>query len=405
DKFEPGERDEGDVDKPEEPELSIKAATLIDRNNIRVSYSHRLTEQPQSLGLALRTLRELQPRKTLGLPVKSDATWDVVLPENTLADSYGAVRASLVADLGDRRVESVPVWIVQEENLTYEPSEGSSSSKSRIEETGEGLLEYLDELGKRRGISAVIEYLQKANIQFHDSGGGIVDKRRFRVRMTDPFHSDTKPDWLINAKDEKGNLTKAIYDFVDRHYKQKLRKHASRGNINSIENFLDIFIALIRLLYMYYKKGAVKQGRFIGFACELLEVATSGKSTKKDLFEPAFEEKKKDDSYKGYLISLLNSLHDDIELLQEVCHETNYCAEVRAVLILAQNVPFMLHEQKHDGQITIHPNQTLPARAKMIAGAFAKCGLEEPTSEDVRKALESYHMFSHKEIEDLIFEM
>jgi hypothetical protein len=44
--------------------------------------------------------------------------------------------------------------------LTYEPGEGGGTIKKRVEETGEGLHELLDEIGNRDGIRGVIEFLQ-----------------------------------------------------------------------------------------------------------------------------------------------------------------------------------------------------------------------------------------------------
>ena len=127
--------------------------------------------------------------------------------------------------MNGEHVESVPIWIVQEERLTYEPGEGFSSSKSRIEETGDGLPEYLDEIGRRDGANAVAEYLRHFNIRFNDGTGRPAGKRKFRIRKSDPFQSDVAPDWLLNAKREAEEVEQAIYDFVDRHIKKKLKKH------------------------------------------------------------------------------------------------------------------------------------------------------------------------------------
>ena len=49
--------------------------------------------------------------------------------------------------------------------------EGSSSTQSRVEESGEGLTEFLEEMGKRDGVAAVIEYLRHTNIRFYDGEG------------------------------------------------------------------------------------------------------------------------------------------------------------------------------------------------------------------------------------------
>ena len=392
DDFEPGSSESPESENIETPTLGISAAVLLDPDHVRVSYSHSLDETPKQLRLAIRTTGEVHPRKSLPIPVKTKAIETVVLPENTLADCHGAILASLIADLSDERLESVPVWIVQEERLTHEPGEGSSSSKGRIEETGEGLHEYLDELGNRDGASAVAEYLRHLNIRFNDGSGGLGGKRRFRIRVTDPFRADTAPDWLLNAKQEPNELEKAIYDFVDRHDKRKLRKHAELGNINGMENFLDIFTTLVGVLYRYYRRDVVKRGWLIGSTCTLLEVATSGRETEKEYFD-------------GYLYALWDSLRGDVAVLQEVCDETNYCAEVRAALLIAQMVRYVPDEQPMYGKAPQRPRHVLEHRSKMVSEAIRECALEEPSRNDVRKALEAYRLFSENEIAALIAEL
>lgn len=285
----------------------------------------------------------------------------------------------------------MPVWIVQEERLTHEPSEGASSSKSRIEETGEGLPEYLDEIGKRDGAGAVAEYLRHLNIRFSDGTGRFGGKRRFRVRISDPYHDDSAPEWLINAKRESDEVEQAIYDFVDRHIKRKLQKHAERGNINGMENFLDIFTTLMEVLCRWYRRNTVKGGRLIGAVIRMLEVATSGKDTEKEWFD-------------GYLYSLWDSLGGDVELLQEVCDEMNYCGEIRAALLIAQHVRYQPGEILFGRQIK-RPKETLSMQEKMVSDAIRECELRRPVSADVQKALERYRMLSKEEVVALLGEL
>ena len=300
--------------------------------------------------------------------------------------------ASLIADVaGDEKLESLPIWIVQEDQLTYEPGEGSSSSKSRIEETGDGLPEYLDELGRRDGPAAIAEYLRHLNIRFNDGAGRRAGKRKFRVRISDPFQSDIAPDWLLNAKREADQVEKAIYDFVDRHIKKKLKKHSERGNINGMENFLDIFTTLVKVLYRWHKRDVVRRGHLIGKLVTMLEVATSGKEAEKEWFD-------------GYLYSVYDSIGGDIDLLQEVCTENNYCGEICTALMIVQMVRFQPGEVLYGKEIQ-RPNQTLEVQSKMVKEAITECYLEHPSSDEVRKALEGYRMFSDSEMEMLIAEL
>ena len=94
------------------------------------------------------------------------------------------------------------MWVIQEHRLTYEPSGEGSSARQKVEETGEGLAEILDEIGKREGIGAVIEYLRHMNIRFNDEEGGLFVGRKFRLRPRDPFHADMAPEWLLQHQKE-----------------------------------------------------------------------------------------------------------------------------------------------------------------------------------------------------------
>lgn len=392
DDFDPGVEQPPESETSETKSLRLQSAVLLDPEHIRISFSHSLGKNVTALWIAIRTPGETRPRKTLKLSLKEDATETLFLPENTLTDCNATILASLNAELTDGdQIESVPVWIVQEERLTYEPGEGSSTSKSRIEDTGEGLPEYLDEIGRRDGVSAVAEYLRHLNIRFNDGIGRLAGKRKFRIRKSDPFQDDVAPEWLLNNKREANEVEQAIYDFVDRHIKKKLKKHSERGNINGMENFLDIFTTLVKVLYRWYKRDVVKRGRLIGPMITMLEVATSGKVSEKEFFD-------------GYLYSVYDNISGDVELLQEVCTENNFCGEIHAALLILQWIRFQPGEILYGKQIE-RPKQTLEQQSMMVIDAVSVCSIEPPSVDEVRKALQGYRMFSEVEIEELIGEL
>lgn len=372
--------------------LRINSALLTDTNQLRISYSHQLDPPPDSLRVTIRTPGESRPRVSKGIPKKSKSSETVPLSDKDLADSHGTLLASLVAEVGGEKIESLPVWIIQESRLTYEPGEGSSSSKSKIEDTGEGLPEYLDELGKRDGVAAVVDYLRHLNIRFQGGGDGGFGQRKFRLKIRDPFHADIAPEWLIESKTKTADLEEAIYEFVDRHERKRLLKHASLGNINGMENFLDIFTTLVRLLYVYYRRGVVKRGKLIGRFCTFVELATIGNGTENEQFD-------------GYLYSVYDSLSGDVDLLQEVCDETNYLAEVRAALLIVQSVRFDPNENPTYGPKATRPREVLQSYAKAVAEGIRECDLNEPAPKDVQRALENYRMFSEAEIAALVAEL
>lgn len=391
DDFVPGEAESPGADGTV-PSLRINSALLTDTNQLRVSYSHRLDPPPDSLRVTIRTPGETRPRVSKGIPKKSKSTETVPLSDKDLADSHGTLLASLLAEVGGEKIESLPVWVIQESRLTYEPGEGSSSSRSKIEDTGEGLPEYLDELGKRDGVAAVVDYLRHLNIRFQGGGGGGFGQRKFRLKIRDPFHADIAPEWLIESKTKTADLEEAIYEFVDRHERKRLLKHASLGNINGMENFLDIFTTLVRLLYVYYRRGVVKRGKLIGRFCTFVELATIGKDTENEQFD-------------GYLYSVYDSLSGDVDLLQEVCDETNYLAEVRAALLILQSVRFDPNENPTYGPKATRPREVLQSHAKAVAEGIRECDLNEPAPKDVQRALENYRMFSNAEIAALVAEL
>lgn len=390
DDFVPGDADEPQSDV-ELPALRIESAVLSERNEIRLSYSDNLQPPSTTLRLQLRTPNEIHPRASL--PVPKGRNYAVVsVPESVLSESYGTLLATLVAESDGEKVESFPAWVIQEHRLTYEPGEGSSSPRSRVEETGEGLPEFLDELGKRDGKAAIIEYLNRTTIRFQDGGGAGPGQRSFRLTLRDPFQADIAPEWLINLKGASDDLEQALYDFADRHEKRRLCKHAERGNINGMTNFLDIFRALVRVLFVYYKLGVTKRGKLIGRFCRYLELATSGNDSENEACD-------------GYLYSLYDNLSGDVDLLQKVCDEANYLAEVRALLLIVQKIRFDPNESPLYGTKATRPREVLQQYAKGVAEAIRECGLDEPSADAVQRALERHQMLTTDEVTQLLGEL
>jgi len=386
--FDPGNEQEPEADSGDATTVRLDSVLLTEAGEFKVSYRHCLTNRPSSLRLAIRTPGEQRPRAFLSVPNKESGTATVVAPDSALRDAHGTILASLVAEVGDERIESPPIWVIQEGRLTYEPSgEGSSSAKSKVEESGEGLSEFLEELGKRDGVSAVIEYLRHLNIRFNDGGGGIHGGRLFRLRIRDPFHADIAPEWLLNAKGDTTTLADAIYDFADRHEKQRLRRHAKRGNINGMENFLDIFTALVRVLFVYYKRGIVHRNMLIARVIAYVEIATHGFDTSQEYCD-------------GYLNSVNDNLGDP-DYLQEVCDELNFLAHIRAAFLIVQRIRYVPDEKATWGTPPKRPSECLPDHRKRLREHIKELGLEEPTKANIMKALGEYQMFTPIELAEM----
>lgn len=390
--FEPGKEELPEDDLPEIPSLRISSAILLESGQLRVSYAHDLNEEPTALRIAIRGPGEPRERTSVKVPNRRQASETVALPEVALADTHSTLLASLVVESPSGRRESMPVWIVQEGRLTYQASEGSSSTQRKIEDSGEGLIPYLDELARREGALAAIEYLHRLNIRFHDGGGGLRFGRRFRLVIRDPFHTDTAPEWLLQSTSHWDDLEAAIYGFVDRHEKSCLRKHAVRGNINGMGNFLDIFTTILRLLYTNYRRGIVKRGRLIGYMTDLIEIATDGN---RDQAKPS----------DGYLSSVYDNLAGDSDLIQEACDETNFLGEMYATLLIVQKIRYVPNEQSLYGPSPTRPKEVLGKWSDLLRTTVAELGLASPTSESVMNALRQHALFSDSEISDMLAEL
>jgi hypothetical protein len=384
--FEPGTEQEPGAEESPPPHLYVASALLGESGDLRISYRHDLASIPLSLHLALRVVGEPRPRALFPLPNRHSGIATVTPQRAVLENAHGTILASLVAEVGDVRHEGPPVWVIQEQRLTYEPSgQDPSGRQSRIEESGEGLIEFLEELGKRDGVSAMIDYLRHLNIRFDDGGGAAYQARRFRLRIHDPFHPDVAPDWLLHADKETDDLAAAIFDFVDRHYKQRLCKHARRGNVNGVENFLDILTALVRVLYVYYVRDVVHRDQLIGRLCRYLEIATRGLDVSGE-------------SADGYLLSLHENLRNS-RYLREVSEKTNLLGHLRAILLIAQRVRFRLGERTSWG-VSRRFTDCLHDQSHGLRGTIREVHLNEPSATNIMKALGEYSMFLPAELEE-----
>jgi len=384
--FEPGSDEEADPHNDASSGLKLTSALLLEDGQLRVSFQATLDPRPDSLRVALRTPGESLPRAQEAVPNRESGTVTLAFDPAALRDAHGTILASLVAKLPDGQRVSDPLWVIQEHRLTYEPGgDGASSTARKIEDTGEGLPEFLEEIGKRDGIAAVIEYLRHLNIRFND-GGRLFVGRKFRLRPRDPFHADVAPDWLLHHRGEAAGLAPAIMDFVERHVRGRLVKHTRRGNVNGMENFLDIFTAIVRLLYVYHVRGVVQRGGLVGQVIRCIEVATGGVD-------------EADLTCDGYLLAVDDNIRDE-EVLQQASNAVNFTGHVRAALMIAQKVRFLPNESDRHGTPPKRPRQCLPTTAASVRNAFAQVGLAEPSWQDVRDALEQYRMFSDKELSE-----
>src|SRR5262249_49943681 len=128
--FEPGSDEEPDASDRASVGLKLISALLLGDGQLRVSYEAPLDPKPESLRVAIRTPGEPLPRAQEPVPTKESGTATVAFDPSVLRDAHGTLLASLVAKFTDGQHESAPVWVIQEDRLTYEPGgEGASSAK------------------------------------------------------------------------------------------------------------------------------------------------------------------------------------------------------------------------------------------------------------------------------------
>jgi hypothetical protein len=392
DDFEPGPAEDSENEALKVERLRIDAAVLTAGNRLELCYSNDLGRTATALRLEIRTPVETRPRASVPLRIASRATDVAALPEGCLDEPHGIVLAMLSATVGDTIIRSAPVWIVQERHLTFEAAVATQSKRHQVEETGEGLTEVLDEIGASQGVHGVVEYLQHLSIRFYDGSEGIVGPRPFRIAPRDPFVDDRLPDWILALREPTSTLEETICDFVDRHERLRLHKHADRGNINGMPNFVDIFTTLTRLMLVYYRRGVVKRRRLIARYCNLIAVATDGRHTEEEEF-------------KGYLSSTFVNIGRDCALLQEACDETGYLSKLRAALLIVQNIRSELEPKVDGGERPARPRDMLSVWAGLVGSTIRGCCLAEPQIEKVRQALIRYGIRNTGEVFRLLSEL
>jgi hypothetical protein len=389
DEFEPGTQVEEEPGAEVPRQLELKSALLADDGTLQLSFRNGLGSEAV-LHTEIRVPGEKHPRIAITTPSRRNGEVTLNVPEDSLSGVGVTLIAALVADIGGRREESLPTWIIQEAQLTYEAS-GSSSGKGsdRIEETGEGLAEYLEELGKREGVAAVIEYLRRLNIRFDDAVAKGWGARRFRVRIRDPFRPDTDPpDWRAIAGDDLESLAVALFEFVDRHEHQRLRRHAQRGNINGIENFLSILTTLVKVLCVYYKAGVVFRGHLIHRFRNYIALATDGNYEDSDLD-------------RGYVDAVVENLEGDLAAVREAAKGLNLFGHLWAILLIAQQARSKAEAKASKRK---QPREFLLDSRDQIVRTERKAGIAGSGTGAVAEALRSYEMLTETEIAELLSE-
>jgi hypothetical protein len=259
---------------------------------------------------------------------------------------------------------------------------GKSGRETEVGETGRGLVEHLDQIGRQQGQSQLIQYLEDLKVHYTEESRGRSGGRGSRVILRDPFSAETMPDWLKLAREQFPALGEAIYGFADRHRDRVLRRHERKANLNGLSNFMDVMIATSKVLFVYLRRGVLTQPQVIARMRDYLNIFT-GKF-------PANPEEKTT----GYLARIYSAHKGNPEPLRKTLEEHNVSGHLRALLLVAQVV-----RGSADGSDASQAASQLPMLVDQITAFENTIGLGRPTAAQMGRALEDYEMLTKQELE------
>ena len=258
---------------------------------------------------------------------------------------------------------------------------GNKAREAEVRETGCGLVEHLDEIGRRQGHAQLVQYLMNLRIHYRDESRGRGGGHGFRVKVRDPFNPDTMPDWLNLSREQFPALGEAIYHFADRHRDRVLRRHERQANINGLPNFIDVMVAASRVLFVFLRRGVLTQPQVTPRLREYLNIFTGS--------IPQY----RDEETTGYLARIHSNGNGNAGQLQKTYEEHNVAGHLRALLRVAQVV-----RGSADGSDASQAASQLPMLVDQISAFENRIGLGRATAAQIGRALEGYEMLTRQEL-------
>jgi len=260
-------------------------------------------------------------------------------------------------------------------------SAGNSGRETEVRETGRGLVEHLDEIGGQQGHAQLIQSLTSLRIHYADDGRARAGGHGSRVKIRDPFHPDTMPDWLKLSRDQFPVLGEAIYSFADRHRDRVLRRHERQANIAGLSNFMDVMVATSSLLFVYLRRGVLTQPQVLARMRDYLNIFTGT--------IPQY----RDEEAKGYLARIYSNGSGNPEQFKKTMEEHNVSGHLRALLLVAQVV-----RGSADGSDASMAGSQLPMLVDQITAFENRIGIGRATAAQIGRALEDYEMLTKQEL-------
>jgi hypothetical protein len=247
--FVPGPTSEPAPPRTQQP-IYLRSLILDDRRRLRVSWF--AARNISDVSLDLHRINEDLP--AISLPLSESMNELVLeLSEGQSALFDRPIFGRLKATVGDEKVRSAPASVMQLP-LLLRDSDGEGRAGNhirRIAETGEGLIVHMDSFGS---VHESIQFLNNVNIRF-DDGNTLAGSNSGAWKPRDPFSGDFPNNWdLSTLRGTRDELRSAIWEFVQRHIRDKLVRHVNRGNLNGLPNFLDISRTLNALMLAYHHR-------------------------------------------------------------------------------------------------------------------------------------------------------
>lgn len=380
--FEPGKELPPAEYEEESADIRLLSSVLDQNGRLVIQYKVNAKKPPESMFLVIKRFREEKPIRSFPIYFNNSAEKTIILDENTLKEIQGAIRCYLIALIEGKKITSSPSWLVQESKLTYEPSEGrgETDTQRKITETGRGLTEHLEYILKNEGVMAAIEYLENLNIRFYDGStiGPPPPPPPPPPKSRDPSRPDDVPEWALElSENERKTLEQAYYDFADRQIHRVLQRHARRGNINGLRNFLDVYVTICKMMYKGYKEGILKPLYAMDKICRCVYSLTDG-------YKFAGEE------LAGYFLSILDAQSGNKPFIKEEFLEANVPGHLIIAMQMAQEIRW-----KDGGMKEARPKKVLPKQSAKVNQVLKK--LEITTADDqIEKALDEYALFDEE---------
>lgn len=358
----------------ESASLKLLSAYWDSKSDLFLRYQVTSEILPDTLDLVLLSYGDDKPIRTYKLPISREGREEVIrIEESILPDlQRGAVRCYLKSTIKDIEESSSVYWLVQELKLTYEPPNIPDRPKiTELVQNGMGgLTELLDFVCNVEGVEALINFLRNFNIKFLEKNG-LSGRRKAHIPKPipmNPYRPAEFPAWMNSFGNERNQLNQALKDFVDRHEKKVLLRHAKSGNINGIDNFLYVFLELNKLVYEWHKKGILDRFYLIHKFCSHIDIFTRSV-----------------DYGDGYIPTLIKSLQGELGLLRKALLKANIPAHLRVALLITQSIRWQPGEANFS-----HPLQHFGLWKEKIEDALKELKLGKITLLQMEEALKEY---------------